>query len=336
MARSDEPEGLGRAGQGGADAPSPAIGTPDGPRAPDAGSVFGGQLPTVGDATAVPAVRFNPLSTKPVRTVFIHGVLASTSMWKSVVAGDLADEAAALPLPGHFPWAIDAEAAGRAFDDLRFLEAYRDWLADAAAGPVHIVAHSAGSVAALKFAALHPDRVGHLTLLGTFGDGPSAVAASLMARTVTLPLVGRPLFERLHRLWLQSADWYNAGLATAKPPPPGPSDQPVRPPSRAERAMLADLRRSDPEALRRAVLWLQQTSVREELAGITTPATVLVCQDDPVVSLDKQMDIVRSLPNATAVVSHVGHLPMFEAPDVLRRIIEGQNEAMFGAAAGRS
>lgn len=292
-----------------------------------------GLLPAISRSGGVPAVRFNPMSASPVRAVFIHGVLASTSMWKQVVTGDMADRSAALPLPGHYPWALDAEAADRAFEDLCFLADYRDWIADAAAGPVHMVAHSAGSVAALKFAALYPEHVGHLTLLGTFSDGPAAVASSLMARTVTLPLIGPPLFERLHRLWLQSADWYNAGLATAKPPLG--VDDTTAALSRAERAMLADLRRSDPEALRRAVLWLQHTSVREELASITTPATVLVCQDDPVVSLDKQMDIVRSLPNATAVVSHVGHLPMFEAPDVLRRIIESQNEAMFQAAAGK-
>ena len=54
-------------------------------------------LPTVTEAAGVPAVRFNPTSSSPVRTVFIHGVLASTSMWKQVVTGEMADRSAALP-----------------------------------------------------------------------------------------------------------------------------------------------------------------------------------------------------------------------------------------------
>lgn len=292
---------------------------PDGHGALNPDDVTSINLPAPVASTSVPGIRFNPLTREPVRTVFIHGVLASPAMWKGVTGGRIARSAAALPLPGHFPWAVGPAAVDALVDDFAFLSLYRDWIAREAAGPVHIVAHSAGTVVALKFAALYPEHVARLTLIGAFADGRTAATASTMARSVALPVLGGPLFQRLHSLWLTSTGWFDAGLASAKMPNAARGTL-----SRAERSMLSDLRRSDPESLRRVVLWLQRTTVEPDLAAIKAPVTLLVAQNDPVVSLDKQMALLKRLDNANAVISHVGHLPMFESADLVRRLIEAE------------
>ncbi|WP_306118869.1 MULTISPECIES: alpha/beta hydrolase [unclassified Roseitalea] len=276
-------------------------------------------LPTAAALGSVPGVRFDPGAAEPVRTVFVHGLLASTSMWKSVAGGPLAASSAALPLPGHYPWSLDPDDTDRAFRDLTFLHLYRDWIDAVADGPVHMVAHSAGSLAAVKFAVLYPEHVKHLTLLGTFADGAAAISASPMARTVVLPIIGGAVFQRLYALWLQSISWFDAGLATVTDSDNAVSQGEL---SRVERSMLADLRRSDPESLRRVVLWLQRTSVADDLPKVAMPATVFLSKDDPVVSLEKQMAVVRALPNASAVMANVGHLPMFESPELFRLLLD--------------
>lgn len=286
---------------------------------PDSGNGVAGEaeasLPVSVDQLHAPAARFGAAGAQGARTVFIPGVLGSPSMWKQVASDTAMGPAIGLSLPGHFPWALDRAGTERALKDFAFLDAYRTTIEEETSGRIHLVAHSTGALAALKFAALHHDIIGKLTLVGAFSSGPEAMARTRMRRAVSIPYVGPWMFSSLYNFWTHSPANYLYGLSTAM----GEAHEAAQSP--AELAMLHDMRRSDPEALREVVLWLQQTSVEDDLKNVRAPVTVLVSQDDPVVDVSTQLALVSSLPNANAVLCRLGHLPMFEAPDLMRRLI---------------
>lgn len=260
-------------------------------------------------------------------TVFLHGVLCSTTLWKRVAALDPYRRSLALPLPGHFPWTLDGAETARALDDFAFLDAYRDAIERMAAGPVQLVAHSTGSLVALKFAARHPDLVKRLVLTGAFACGRTAVGKSSMGLAVLLPVIGPALFGGLWQSWLRSPRTFALGVNTAVSRLADPGT------TACENGMMHDLRRSDPQALRQVVQWLGRTSVADDLKNIRVPVTVLVSQQDPVVDTTAQMELARQLPNAGAVICNAGHLPMIEQPELMHRVIFA-DEAATSAGAG--
>lgn len=258
------------------------------------------------------------------RTVFLHGVLASTSIWTPVASGFDAEPSLVLPLPGHFPWILDDRETASVLRDFAFLDGYRRVIEDTATQPVQIVGHSTGALVALKLATLYPEIVSRIVLVGSFPCGETAIRRSSMAPAVLLPFLGSPLFHTLYRIWLHSPDTFTRGLATAM----APGVRELSPQAlRSEKMMLSDLRRSIPEALRQVVDWLRSASLADCLGAIDVPVTVVVSQSDPVADPAGQLDLARKLPNSNAVVCNAGHLPMLETPQLLRRIL-------FSAGAG--
>lgn len=272
-------------------------------------------LPVLVDELHAPVMRLGHPDALGTGTAFIHGVLGSPSMWKSVAGDPLMGPSIGLPLPGHYPWTLNRVQTSSALNDFAFLQAYARALRGHMTGKVHIVAHSTGSMTALKFAALFPELVSKLTLVGAFADGGTAFMASRMGRTVAIPYLGPAVFSSLYNFWTSTPANYLYGLSTAM------SKAHEEAPSAAELSMLQDLRRSDWDALREVVLWIQHTDVREDLKHVRVPVTVLVSQDDPVVDVETQLKLVRDLPNSNAVICRLGHLPMFEAPHTMRRLI---------------
>jgi len=272
-------------------------------------------LPVPASPATVPVTRIGPGHGQP-DTVFLHGLFSSNAMWRAM--SQLQDPLCAigLPLPGHFPWNTTPEVTAALLDDFAFLGAWRDSIRALTDRKVTLVAHSTGAFAALKMAALWPDLVERIVLFGAFSCGKTAAARSMSASIVTLPLAGSMVFRMLYDLWLYSPPLYDRGLATAKAAGLG-----KRPRLPTERAMHADLRRCDPESLRAVVRWLRATSIVEDIAGISVPATVVVGMTDPVVGAREQIELARALPHGTAVICDAGHLPMFEAPDLVRRLV---------------
>ena len=287
-------------------------------------------LPALLKDSQCPVRRFGlPTGPEP-DTVFLHGVLCSTAMWKRVAIAEPERRSIALPLPGHYPWRMTPGETARALDEFAFLEAYRDAILKSAQTPVQIVAHSTGALVALKFAATFPDMVKRLVLAGAFANGRSAVGQSSMALVVLLPMIGSSLFDGLWRYWLYSPDTFLRGLSTAKA---ASAKAAGKGHTGREADMLRDLRRSHPESLRRVVDWLSRTSVEDDLSAVEAPVTVLVSQHDPIVGAQSQLKLATSLPNATAVVCRSGHLPMLEQPDLVRRVVFRSAQHNFTRAA---
>jgi len=265
----------------------------------------------------LPAMTFGTRSHK-VKYIFIHGALASPAIWKPVCAGLKSFSTAAFPLPGHYPWSVSPEAAEELLREEAFLEHYRDWILRSAEGPVHIVAHSTGSLAALLFAWRYPDLVEHLTLMGSFADGRKAVEAGLAGRTVTMPVIGKPLFESCCRLWLSSGTSFEIGISSVMSADAATADAIIE---ETLRHLHADLRRCAPQALRQVILWLKNVSLETVLSDIHTPCTLVLGQGDPVVDVEQQLAILQGMPNCVALLTDQGHLPMLEHPDHLRRLL---------------
>lgn len=280
-------------------------------------------LPVPHEDNDVPVRSFGYPSGPQPDTVFLHGVLCSTAMWKRVAMADPANRSIALPLPGHFPWRLDEASALHMLTDCRFLEAYRHAILKMTDRPVQIVAHSTGALIALKFAATYPEMVKRLVLTGAFACGRTAVGRSSMAMGVLLPLIGSSLFTGLYASWLHSPRTFALGLSTAKAPVAriAGAKPPVRALDAVEKDMLRDLRRSDPKALRQVVQWLSRMTVNEDIRSIETPVTVAVTQEDNTVAPLTQLDLLNRLPNANAVICRSGHLPMLEVPEMMRRLV---------------
>lgn len=288
-------------------------------------------LPFPTDDKSVPMRLFGyPEGPEP-RTVFLHGVLGSTAMWKAVATAEPVHRSVALPLPGHYPWTLDGSETASVLDGFAFLEAYRKAIGSVTTRPVQLVAHSTGALVALKFAALYPEMVSRLVLAGSFPCGQAAVRRSAMAMGVLLPLLGSQLFHALYRYWLYSPKTFAHGLATAKMPE---SPYAASTPARCEHEMLCDLRRSDPEALRQVIGWLGRTSLLDDLDRIEVPVTVLVSQDDPVVDAAAQLELAAALPVANAALLRCGHLPMLESPDLMHRLVFAEAGTPSAPAAG--
>ncbi|WP_370322623.1 alpha/beta fold hydrolase [Oricola sp.] len=280
------------------------------------GSLVGGPyLPVPASPATVPVTQIGPGHGEP-DTVFLHGLFSSNSMWRAMSRLQDPLHAIALPLPGHFPWNTTPEETAALLGDFVFLEAWREAIRARTDRKVTLVAHSTGAFAALKMAALWPDLVERIVLFGAFSCGVTAAARSASASIVTLPLAGGMLFRMLYELWLYSPALYDRGLATAKAAGLGKSAR-LSP----ERAMHADLRRSNPESMRAVVRWLRATSIADDIAGISVPATVVIGTTDPVVGAREQIELARALPRGTAIICDVGHLPMFEAPELVRRLV---------------
>ncbi|NDZ66528.1 alpha/beta fold hydrolase [Streptomyces cyaneofuscatus] len=165
--------------------------------------------------------------------------------------------------------------------------------------------YSLGGPVAIRVAARHPERVDALVLSATFAyaDTRTDLVASvwrqllavddprLLGEFVQLMALGEGALNTL------TPDEIRAGaeLITATVPP-GTGDQ-------------VDL--------------VRRIDVREDLAGITVPALVIVTADDPLVSPTLQRALAAGLPGSETAELPTGHLPFAERPQEWLALITG-------------
>ncbi|MEV0088745.1 alpha/beta fold hydrolase [Saccharopolyspora sp. NPDC050642] len=218
--------------------------------------------------------------------VLLHGLPLDGESWRGVL-GELGDSRALVAdLPGL------GRSAPTGATPL-------DWLADLLA-PVRtrpvIVAHSAATAPALRFAAAHPDRIAGVLLVSPYF---LQAEASKLLRALAAPLLKRISVQRLTASLLGDA-------------PPAEARQAVA-------SATAQLRR--PAVARRTARWLRDANRPEERAALRallgdTAVHIVAGQQDPLLD-DPGSATVTTIPGA-------GHNPQLTHPAavaaVLRRI----------------
>ncbi|MFJ8842404.1 alpha/beta fold hydrolase [Streptomyces cyaneofuscatus] len=165
--------------------------------------------------------------------------------------------------------------------------------------------YSLGGPVAIRVAARHPERVDALVLSATFAyaDTRTDLVASVWRQLLAVDdprLLGE--FVQLMALGEGALNTFTpdeiragAELITATVPP-GTGDQ-------------VDL--------------VRRIDVREDLAGITVPALVIVTAADPLVSPTLQRALAAALPGSETAELPTGHLPFAERPQEWLALITG-------------
>jgi pyruvate dehydrogenase E2 component (dihydrolipoamide acetyltransferase) len=236
--------------------------------------------------------------------LLIHGFGADLNVWRRWLGRLPAGRGAlALDLPGHGRSPLGARVEVEAFAD-----EVAATLAAEGVGFAHVVAHSLGAAVAAALAARRPDLVGSLTLIAPAGVGPDIdgafVAGFLAART---PDALRPWLNRL------AVDPQALGDGLAE----------------LTLRHRADLDLGDAQARVAAALLpdgRQAFDARPALAAIRVPLKAIFGRDDAIVPVAHARDLPAGV--AVHVLPGVGHMPHWEARDVVARL------AADNAAAG--
>jgi len=229
--------------------------------------------------------------------VFLHGALHDHSDW-TLLARWFAHHGygvLAVDLPGH------ARSTGAALPDMQALAAWTLALLDAAkVQRAALVGHSMGSLIALAAAALAPDRVTHLLMLGT--AYPMKVSEALLATARDAPLKAIDMVNSFsHSTW------------AAKPSYPGPGSWLHG----AERALMRRVQASqkglnlfehDFQICDRYIDGLQAA------AKVTCPSTLMLGSRDQMTAPKQAKELAAAL-KAQVVMVNAGHSMMSEAPE---------------------
>lgn len=225
--------------------------------------------------------------------LLLHGFAGDRTTWAAIVSGlKRAGHRVLVPdLPGHGLTEIAASSAPDLSADLAaFLQRV------APSGPVDIVAHSLGSVAAVDFAVTATDRLGSLTLLAPAGLGPEIDGDFVhgMARAT----VAGEVSHLLRRLSVNPVQLSDGALA----------------------ALAADLGRGRLAALAGAIAGPSGQKV-DSLAKLETVAAsvetrVIVGLDDRIIPWRHVTSVSPRV--AVHFLSRSGHMPQWDQPkDVL-------------------
>ena len=251
------------------------------------------------------------------RFALINGLLESTAMWtaRETFAGA---DAIALPLPGHYPWTLAPDAAETAMAGTQAAVAHAAAIEDAFAGrPVRLVGHSAGGLAALDVARIRPDLVSDIVLFGAVADGRRGGSHDGLTRLMSRPWTGRAAAAILLRLWLAHDASFHRGVRSACAGGDG---------RRMPMPVRDDLRRSDPEALRRCAMAVLGRRRRNH-GAVCAPTLLVMGSADPVSPPAHQLRLLDALPRAHAVVVDAGHLPNLERPALFEAAIRSWDGA---------
>jgi len=242
--------------------------------------------------------------------VMLHSSLASKSQWAA-----LADRLASrfrvigLDLCGYGDNAMPAGSAAFTLDDeVRLIEAHLDSLVELRTR-VHVVGHSYGALAALRFAQRAPDRVASLSLYEPVafrmlneGDAALAEAKGLARRVVDLTAAGRR-----HDATQAFVDFWSGDGSYASLPLPA-------------QASLA--RRIDkvPLDFQAAMRWPLSPI---DLRTIAAPALLLVGNRSPAATQRITRLLTRVLPNCRVGSFECGHMGPVTDPDRVNPWIDG-------------
>ena len=254
--------------------------------------------------------------------VMLHGLLESPALWAPLRAELGLGAGLAPPLPGH---RADAPRLPGAATLLAEPAALARHMADAIAAesggrPVQLIGHSLGGYLALLIARERPDLVARALVVGAIHAGDCGKRATLRTRVVTgMPLVGPLSAQVLIRHWLADADrfaaWMTASLAPGERLDAVPAE------------MRRDLSGGDPATIRALAVWARGQSALMSFARLSTPATVVICRRDPVVTVAHQLELARALPAGVAQLTDTGHLPMLTAPRRFARTVRAWLDA---------
>lgn len=229
--------------------------------------------------------------------VFLHGAIHDHSDW-TLLARWFAHHGysvLAIDLPGH------ARSIGTPLPDIQALAAWTLALLDAVhAQRAALVGHSMGSLIALAAAALAPERVSHLLMLGT--AYPMKVSEALLATARATPLKAIDMVNSFsHSTW------------APKPSYPGPGTWLHG----AERALMRRVQASqtalnlfehDFQVCDRYADGLQAA------ARVTCPSTLVLGRRDQMTAPKQARDLAAAL-KAEVVLVDAGHSMMSEAPE---------------------
>lgn len=227
--------------------------------------------------------------------VFVHGFAADHSAWAGLQShmARTGNRTLAVDLPSH--GAATAEAIDTDALPQPLLKLAQERLDSTA---VHIVAHSMGTIAAVRLAQAHP--VASLTLIAPVGVGRRI-------NTGFLDALARP----------KSADHVKSTLKRLTAGPNGLSDAAIE-------TIFADLSRGRTAALAQSLAGAsgQAVDIRTDLANLAgeIPVSVILGHRDQILDWSEALEVSPLI--CTHHLPDVGHMPHWEAPAVVQAILE--------------
>ncbi|WP_340313449.1 acetoin dehydrogenase dihydrolipoyllysine-residue acetyltransferase subunit [Rhizorhabdus argentea] len=245
----------------------------------------------------------------PSKLVMIHGFGGDASGWGFVQqALAVSQEVVALDLPGH----------GNSSKDIRDgsfcgqAEVVAAFIAALGLGRVHIVAHSMGGGVALALALSHPDQIMSLTLIAPAGLGPDINTSYLNA---FIAAQKRRDVEEALRLLFHDETLVNRSLAED----------------------VLKYKRMDGVADALSTIFagfvkdgVQRVSLRDQLAAITVPLTILWGDQDRIIPVQHTDGLAG--PARILRIQGAGHMPHVEASD---QVIAAVKDTIKQAAGGK-
>lgn len=219
-----------------------------------------------------------------------HGVMMNLSADYRVIAGDTRGHGASEKSPG--PYTMGQLAT--------------DWLGvlDACdAERSAVIGLSQGGMIAMRLAAMAPDRVAALGLLGTSCHFPDEAWAAMQERSRVAREMG----------WRASAEHTSRSLFSPEFASRNPS-------------LVADFidnrAAASASALGAATASLQGFDVRNSLSGVRIPVLIMHGTADTVISPASAIETGRALPQAeTVMIEGAGHILPVEQPDIVEKQI---------------
>ena len=243
--------------------------------------------------------------------VLLHGMVMAPSFWQTYAPEIVRlGHATAYPLPGHYPWRLDAP--GEAIGPRDVADAYATAIRrDFQGRAVNLIGHSTGGFVSLLFALHYPELVKSITLIGAFACGRFEGQERLPARLLRVPRIGPFLFGQFFRRWIATQEQFRWGSIECVYDKgcPWQDDRAVE----AMEDVRLELLRARPEDIAACIRFMSATTLVRDLPRIKVPVLNLVGANDAIVPPAHQLRVSKLLPQAqTVILRNCGHLPMVE------------------------